>query len=219
MRAGSFIFATVALPLHALAMKTGMQSRKQRVRVPDEKSGRKLERDEYRLMRAPKMIDGLKQRGIGSRVVDRDGITVDTSEDGVIGVTVNVDVDVGVNVNGGSESESSNDEPDCIEWETKYEYVEASSKSSKASAKSGKGSKSQKSGKVSKEGTMLEYKRCIAYATKSPTTEPVPIVTPSPVPVTGSVSFANRGRSVFQLHDDNSDFVLTRRSLLKSNSQ
>jgi hypothetical protein len=127
-------------------------------------------------MRAPKIIDGMKKTRIGSRVVDRDGITVKVSDDGTIGVTV--DVDVGVDSVGGSGSDETG-EPECIEWETAY--IVASSKSSKSSSKSGKGSKGGKSSKsAGKSAKMIPVKKCVAYSTYQPTAEPVSIVTPSP---------------------------------------
>lgn len=186
----------------SLALQTGMTRRKHKLR-PREHRARQLKHDEYRLMRAPKFINGIKKTRIGSRMVDREGITVNVGEDGTIGVNVNVTVDVGVNINtgGGSIENGSGDESEeleCIEWNTTY--VPASSKSSKSKSgkgsksesKSGKGSKSEsKSGKSSKssksgdsDDDMIPIEECVAYATMvpsiSPSMEPDPIMTASP---------------------------------------
>jgi hypothetical protein len=174
MRAVSLLIAAAALPCQSAAARNDL--RRQHLRT---KRGhqRQLQSGEYRLMRAPKIIDGMKKTRIGSRDVDRDGITVKVSDDGSIGVTVDVDVGVDVSVGGSGSDETG--EPECIEWETAY--IVASSKSSKSSSKSGKGSKGGKSSKsAGKSAKMIPLKKCVAYSTDQPTAEPVSIVTPSP---------------------------------------
>jgi hypothetical protein len=176
MRALSLLIAAAVLPCQSMAARSDLKLERQHLRTKHGRQ-RQLQAGEYRLMRAPKVIDGMKKTRIGSRVVDRDGITVKVSDDGTIGVTVDVGVDVGVNVNGGGSDETG--EPECIEWETAY--IAASSKSSKSSSKSGKGSKGGKSSKSAGKSTkLIPVKKCVAYVTDQPTAEPVPIVTPSP---------------------------------------
>lgn len=203
MRVLAALIAAVVLS-SSLALQTGMTRRKHKLR-PRQHRARQLKRDdEYRLMRAPKFINGLKKTRIGSRNVDREGITVNVGDDGSIGVNVNVTVDVGVSINTGGGSggngESEEEELECIEWNITY-VPASSSKSSKSSSKSGKGSKSEgKSGKGSKsesksgkakssksgdsDDDMIPIEECVAYASKvpsiAPSMEPVPILTASP---------------------------------------
>lgn len=182
MRVVSLIIAA-ALPCHSLAAHAGSNQRSHYLRTKH-RPRRQLQSGEYRLMRAPKIVNGMKMTRVGSRMVDRDGITVKVSDDGTIGVNVDVNVDVGVNVGGktGNGNSDETGEPECIEWETSY--IPASSKSSKSSGKSGKGSKGGKSSKSTGKSTkMIPVKKCVAYETKNPsmapTTEPVPITTES----------------------------------------
>jgi hypothetical protein len=182
MRISSLLVAAALLPF-SLAVRTEISQRRHNLRSNEQHTQqRHLEIDEYRLMRAPKIISNMQKTRIGSRMVDRDGITVKVSDDGTIGVTV--DVNVGVDVSTDSDKSDETGEPECIEWETFY--IPVPSKSSKSSSsKSMKGSKGGKSSKSAGKSTkMIPVQECIAYATndptKEPTAEPVPIETPSP---------------------------------------
>lgn len=169
---------------------------RQRLRTRHLKTNRQLHEGEYRLMRAPKIVNGIKKTRIGDRVVGREGITVKVSDDGTIGVNVDANVDVDISVGEKTESEINDEsnkigELECIEWETIY--VLASSKSSKSSGKSGKGSKGGKSSKSAGKSTkMIPVMKCVAYETQDltnvPTTEPVPVASAEPIAMTPSVS-------------------------------
>ena len=188
MRAFCLLIA-LAVSSCSLAAETEMAQRRHHLRMKNRRVNRYLTTDEYRLMRAPKIVNGMKKTRIGSRVVDRDGITVQVGDDGKIGVNVDVTVNVNVGTDGGDGNSDETGEPECIEWETSY--ILASSKSSKSAGKSGKGSKGGKSsksaGKSGKSTEVIPIRKCVAYATKnpskSPTMEPVPIVTPNPTEV------------------------------------
>ena len=195
------LLTAAAIFSSSFATETEIAPRKHHLRLKDRRVKRYLATDEYRLMRAPKIVNGMKKTRIGSRAVDREGITVHVSDDGKIGVNVDVTVNVSVGTDGGDDNSDETGEPKCLEWETSY--ITASSKSSKSIGKSrkSKSGKSSKSAGKSAKSELIPVRKCVAYATKnpskSPTIEPVLIVTPNPTEVVSNLGMTRTHHVAF----------------------